>query len=100
MWVNACRAEAATMYGSKKHTWEKRMIRLIAFVVLALGITVSAQAMPVAPVHAPDIITQSAYGCGPGMTRVAGVCVARTTKRQARRCIRWTGGVCAAWRYY
>jgi len=99
MWVNACRAEAA-MYGSKKHTWEKRMIRLIAFVVLALGITVSAQAMPVAPVHAPDIITQAAYGCGPGMTRVAGVCVARTTKRQARRCIRWTGGVCAAWRYY
>jgi hypothetical protein len=52
------------------------MIRLIAFVVLALGITVSAQAMPVAPVHAPDIITQAAYGCGPGMTRVAGVCVA------------------------
>ena len=76
------------------------MTRLIAFVVLALGITVSAQAMPVAPVHAPDIITQAAYGCGPGMTRVAGVCVARTTKRQARRCIRWTGGVCAAWRYY
>jgi hypothetical protein len=69
------------------------MTRLIAFAVLALGVTVSAQAMPVAPVQGPDIITQAAYGCGPGMTRVAGVCVARTTKRQARRCIRWTGGV-------
>jgi len=51
------------------------MTRLIAFAVLALGITVSAQAMPVAPVQGPDIITQAAYGCGPGMTRVAGVCV-------------------------
>jgi hypothetical protein len=100
MCVNACRAEAVTMVGSKNTSWEKRMTRLIAFAVLALGITVSAQAMPVAPVQGPDIITQAAYGCGPGMTRVAGVCVARTTKRQARRCIRWTGGVCAAWRYY
>jgi len=63
------------------------MTRLIAFAVLALGVTVSAQAMPVAPVQGPDIITQAAYGCGPGMTRVAGVCVARTTKRQARRCM-------------
>jgi hypothetical protein len=85
----------------KNTTWEKRMMRLIAFAVVALAITVSAQAMPVAPIQGPDVITtQAAYGCGPGMTRVAGVCVARTTKRQARRCIRWTGGVCAAWRYY
>ena len=77
------------------------MVRLIAFAAFALAITTSAQAMPVAPVHEPDgIITQVAYGCGPGMTRVRGVCVARTTIRQARRCVRWSGGVCAGWRYY
>jgi hypothetical protein len=38
-----------------------------------------------------------AYGCGMGKTRVGGVCVARTNIRQARRCMRWTGHVCAAW---
>jgi hypothetical protein len=69
-------------------------MRLIAFAVFALVITTSAQAMPVAPVHEPDgIITQVAYGCGAGRTRVGGVCVARTTKRQVRRCVRWSGGV-------
>ena len=77
------------------------MWRLIAFAVFALAITTSAQAMPVAPVHEADgIITQVAYGCGAGRTRVGGVCVARTTKRQVRRCVRWSGGVCAGWRYY
>jgi hypothetical protein len=77
------------------------MFRSIALAAFVLAVTTSVHAMPVAPVHEPDgTITQVAYGCGPGMTRVAGVCVARTTKRQARRCIRWTGGVCAAWRYY
>jgi hypothetical protein len=30
---------------------ETSMMRLIAFVVFALGITASAQAMPVAPIH-------------------------------------------------
>jgi hypothetical protein len=77
------------------------MLRLIALAALGLAVTTSAQAVPVAPPAGPDsTIIQVAYGCGPGMTRVAGVCVARTTKRQARRCIRWTGGVCAQWRYY
>ena len=77
------------------------MFRLIAVAAFALAVTTSAQAMPVAPVHASDgMLTQAAYGCGPGMTRVAGVCVARTTKRQVRRCVRWSGGVCAGWRYY
>jgi hypothetical protein len=77
------------------------MIRLIAFAAFALAVTTSAQAMTVAPVPAPGgVITQVAYGCGPGMTRVAGVCVARATVRQTRRCVRWSGGACAAWRYY
>jgi hypothetical protein len=48
------------------------------------------------------MITQAAYGCGAGRTRVGGVCVARTTKRhvrrQVRRCARWSGGACV--RYY
>jgi hypothetical protein len=77
------------------------MIRLIAFAAFALAFSMSAQAMTVAPVHERDgMITQVAYGCGPGMTRIAGVCVARATVRQTRRCVRWTGGACAAWRYY
>jgi hypothetical protein len=80
----------------------KLMIRLIAF-AFAIALTTSAQAMPVAPVHEPDgMITEVAYGCGPFRTRVAGVCVARTTVRQARRhyrrCARWHGGGCV--RYY
>jgi len=82
-------------------TWEKRMFRLAAFSLFALVITTSSQAMPVAPVDASGgMVAQVAYGCGPGMTRVAGACVARTTKRQVRRCVRWSGGVCAGWRYY
>jgi len=77
------------------------MLRLIVFSAFALAFTTSVQAMPVAPVHVPDrMITQVAYGCGAGRTRVRGVCVARTTMRQARRCVRWSGGVCAGWRYY
>ena len=65
------------------------MIRLIAFAAFALAITTPAQAMPVAPVHQPDsMITEVAYGCGVGRTRVRGVCVARTTKRQVRRDVR------------
>jgi len=81
------------------------MIRLIAFAAFAIAVTTSAQAMPVAPVHEPDgMITEVAYGCGPFRTRVAGVCVARTTVRHARRhyrrCARWHGGACAGWHYY
>jgi|SwirhisoilCB1_FD_contig_81_1684546_length_381_multi_3_in_0_out_0_1 hypothetical protein len=77
------------------------MLKLIVFSVFALVFTAPVQAMPVAPIHDPGAaITQIAYGCGVGRTRVRGVCVARTTKRQIRRCVRWTGGACARWRYY
>ena len=78
------------------------MIRLTA-AAFALVVATSAQAMPVAPVHEPDsMITRAAFGCGPFRTRVAGVCVARITKRQmrrhARRCALWgVGDVCARW---
>ena len=62
------------------------MIRLIAVATFALAVATSAQAMPLAPLHQLDgMITQVAVGCGVGRTRVAGVCVARTTKRQVRR---------------
>lgn len=79
------------------------MLRLIAVSIFALAFTMSAQAIPIAPVHEPDAMTtQVAVGCGAGRTRVGGVCVARTTKRQvrrhARRCALWgPGGVCARW---
>src|SRR5258705_12365681 len=66
------------------------MIRLIAADALATAVATSAQAMSPAPLHQPDgMTTQVAYGCGAGRTRVGGVCVARTTKRQVRRCAVW-----------
>jgi hypothetical protein len=76
------------------------MLRLIAVVGFALTIVTSAQAMTPAPLAPPDdMVTQIAVGCGPGRTRIDGVCVARTTVRQTRRavrrCLRWNGGVCA-----
>jgi hypothetical protein len=79
------------------------MIRLIAVAGFALAVATSAEAMTPAPIHQQDsMITQVAYACGAGRTRVGGVCVARTTirhaRRDVRRCARWHGGVCA--RYY
>jgi hypothetical protein len=82
-----------------------KLIAIVAFVLgIALGIATSARAMPAAPVQAPEgIVTDVAYGCGPGRTRVRGVCVARTTIRQTRRAVRrcayYRGGVCARWIY-
>ena len=77
------------------------MIKSIAVAAFALAFATSAQAMSPAPLYQPDsLTTEVAYGCGPGRTRVRGVCVARTTVRQARRCVRWSGGTCVGWRYY
>jgi hypothetical protein len=65
------------------------MIRLIAAAGFALAVATSAQAITPAPITQPDgMITQVRFGCGPGRTRVAGVCVARTTIRQTRRAVR------------
>ena len=77
------------------------MIRLIAIASFALAVAAPAQAMTPAPIPQidNDMITQIAAACGPGRTRVNGVCVARTTIRQTRRavrrCVRWQGSVCA-----
>ncbi len=78
------------------------MIKLIAIAGLALAVVSSAEAMTPAPIHQPDGgITQVAFGCGPGRTRVGGICVARTTIRHSRRAVRrcafWHGGVCRRW---
>jgi hypothetical protein len=75
------------------------MIRTIAIVVFGSALACAAQAMPLAPpLHEPDaMFTQAAMGCGPGMVMVNGNCVARSTIRQARRCARWNGSVCAQW---
>jgi hypothetical protein len=65
------------------------MIRLIAVAGFALSIAISAQAMTPAAIPQPDgMITQVALACGVGMTRVNGVCVARTAVRQTRRAVR------------
>jgi hypothetical protein len=73
------------------------MIRLIA-VVFVLGLATSAQATSLVPLHQPGgMITQVRQACGAGRVRVNGVCVARTTIRQTRRCARWSGGACVRW---
>ena len=75
------------------------IIRLIAVAGFTLAIATSTHAMTRAPIQSDGIITQVAFGCGPGRTMVNDVCVARTTIRQTRRavrrCVRWNGGVCA-----
>jgi len=76
------------------------MLRLIAIAGFALSISTSAQAITPVPLPQVDeMVTQVAVGCGPGRTRIDGVCVARTTVRQTRRavrrCVRWQGGTCA-----
>ena len=73
------------------------MIRLVA-VAFALAVATSAQAMSPAPLQQPDdMVTQIREACGAGRVRINGVCVARTTKRQVRRCARWNGGTCVRW---
>ena len=65
------------------------MIRLIAVAAFALAVATPAQAMSPAPLpQLEGMTTQIAVGCGVGRTRVNGVCVARTTKRQVRRAAR------------
>jgi hypothetical protein len=74
------------------------MVKLIALAAFTFVITASAQAMPAAPVHETEgIVTQIAWACGPGMTRINGVCVSRHARRVARRCARWHGTTCVRW---
>jgi len=61
------------------------MIRIIA-VTFALTLASSAQAVPLAPIQQPDsMVSTVREACGAGKTRINGVCVDRTTKRQVRR---------------
>ncbi|PPQ18042.1 hypothetical protein CV770_18065 [Bradyrhizobium sp. AC87j1] len=76
------------------------MIKWIAVVTFALLVGTSAQGMTPAPLIQPEsMITPVAAACGPGRTRINGICVARTTvrhtRRAVRRCLRWQGSVCA-----
>jgi hypothetical protein len=74
------------------------MIRAIAIVAFGLALASAAQAMPIAPIYQSDAtITQVREGCGPGMVMAGGACVSRHAIRQARRCARWNGSVCAQW---
>jgi hypothetical protein len=73
------------------------MIRLLAIAGFALAVATSAYAMTPAPIPEPDgMITKVAAACGPGRTRINGVCVARTTVRHTRRAVRrcTTGMTC------
>jgi hypothetical protein len=76
------------------------MIRWFAVASFVLLVGTTAQGMTPAPLAPSEsMITPVAAACGPGRTRVNGVCVARTTVRQTRRavrrCVRWQAGVCA-----
>ena len=75
------------------------MFKWISLLAFALTVATPAQSMAPAPLPQPDsIASQVAYACGLGRTRVGGVCVARTTKRQIRRCAVWGAGhVCRRW---
>jgi hypothetical protein len=74
------------------------MLKTVAIVAFGLVLACAAQAMPFTPLHQPDnAITQTRMGCGPGMVMANGACVSRHAIRQARRCARWNGGVCATW---
>ena len=74
------------------------MIRLIAIAGFALAAATSTQAMTPAPLLQQDrLLIQVREGCGVGMIMVNGACVARSSVRQARRCLRWNGNACAAW---
>jgi hypothetical protein len=65
------------------------MIKLIAAAGFVVALAASAQAITPAPLPQQEgTITQVRFGCGPGRTRVAGVCVARTTIRHTRRAYR------------
>jgi hypothetical protein len=79
------------------------MLRFIAVAAFALAVATPVQAMSPAPLpQIETLTTEVAFLCGPGRTRVGGVCVARTTKRQVRRaerrCAVWgAGNVCTRW---
>ena len=75
------------------------MIRLIAVAAFVLAVATSAHAMSPTPLHQLDgMITQVREARGPFRVRINGVCVARTTKRQVRRCAVWgAGNVCRRW---
>jgi hypothetical protein len=76
----------STVRGRK--SGENTMLRLFTVAGFALAVATSAQAMSPAPLQPDGMITQVRLGCGPGRTRVEGVCVARTTIRHARRAVR------------
>ena len=74
------------------------MIRTISIAVFGLALASAAQAMTFGPLHQSNaMITQVREGCGPGQVLVNGAWVARAQVRQARRCLRWNGSVCAQW---
>ena len=65
---------------------ENTMIKLIAAAGFLVAFATSAHAITPAPIPQPDgMLSQVRLGCGPFRTRVAGICVARTTIRHTRR---------------
>jgi hypothetical protein len=70
----------------EENTGENTMIKLVAAAGFLVAVATSAHAITPAPIPQPDgMVTQVRLGCGPFRTRVAGICVARTTIRHTRR---------------
>lgn len=60
-----------------------------AVVVVALMLTSSVQAMPLASLQRPDdAVMKVREACGAGMHRVNGVCIRTAARRGASRCAR------------
>jgi len=59
-------------------------MKILAPLLLVLGLASSTQAMPVAPIQQlDDTVTPVREACGPGMQRVNGVCRRNATVRHA-----------------
>lgn len=61
------------------------MIKIVIAVTAFMLLAPTVQAAPIAPISTDSAIIQVRFGCGPGRTRINGVCVARTTVRHTRR---------------
>ena len=72
------------------------MIKIISVAFVLVLASASAQAMPLAPIQQPDSMITSRGRMRSGQGTSHGVCVARTTKRHARRCARWNGSTAHA----
>jgi len=74
------------------------LLRTIASIAASVIIGVACIATVSTDTFAAPAGTTRLSSCGPGMIRINGVCVDRTTVH--RKCERWRHGACVHYRYY